>query len=47
VGERTFSVKSHETFAPEYWGEMVKEAAHPFAIIKSPEMLPKSFPAVN
>jgi branched-chain amino acid transport system substrate-binding protein len=47
VGERSFSVKSHETFAPEYWGEMVKEAAYPFAIIKSPEMLPKSFPAVN
>jgi branched-chain amino acid transport system substrate-binding protein len=47
VGERAFSVKSHETFAPEYWGEMVKEAAHPFAIIKSPEMLPKSFPAMN
>jgi len=47
VGERTFSVKSHETFAPEYWGEMVKEAAYPFAIIKNPEMLPKSFPATN
>jgi hypothetical protein len=47
VGERAFNVKSHETFAPEYWGEMVKEAAHPFAIIKSPEMLPKSFPAMN
>jgi branched-chain amino acid transport system substrate-binding protein len=24
VGKRTFSVKSHETFAPEYYGEMVK-----------------------
>ncbi len=47
VGERTFSVKSHETFAPEYWGQMVKEAAYPFAIIKNPEMLPKSFPATN
>jgi branched-chain amino acid transport system substrate-binding protein len=44
VGERTFSVKSHETFAPEYWGEMTKEAAYPFAIIKSPDLLPKSFP---
>jgi branched-chain amino acid transport system substrate-binding protein len=44
VGERSFSVKSHETFAPEYWGEMVKEAAYPFAVIKSPEVLPKSFP---
>jgi branched-chain amino acid transport system substrate-binding protein len=44
VGERTFSVKSHETFAPEYYGEMVKEAAYPFAVIKNPEMLPTSFP---
>ena len=43
VGERTFSVKSHETYAPEYWGEMVKEAAYPFAVIKNPELLPKSF----
>src|SRR6516225_9507004 len=47
VGDRTFSVKSHETFAPEYWGEMVKDAAYPFAVIKSPEMLPTSFPAMN
>jgi branched-chain amino acid transport system substrate-binding protein len=47
VGERSFSVKSHETFAPEYWGKMVKEAAYPFAIISNPEVLPKSFPATN
>ena len=44
VGERTFSVKSHETFAPEYWGEMIKEAAYPFAVIKNPELLPASYP---
>jgi branched-chain amino acid transport system substrate-binding protein len=44
VGVRTFSVKSHETFAPEYYGEMVKETAYPFAIIKDPDVLPKSFP---
>jgi len=43
VGKRTLSAKSHETFAPEYWGEMVKDAAYPFAIIKNPEMLPTSF----
>jgi branched-chain amino acid transport system substrate-binding protein len=43
VGKRTFSVKSHETFAPEYWGVMVKEAAYPFAIMKNPELLPTSF----
>jgi branched-chain amino acid transport system substrate-binding protein len=47
VGKRTFSVKSHETFAPEYWGVMVKEAAYPFAVMKNPELLPKSFPATN
>jgi branched-chain amino acid transport system substrate-binding protein len=40
VGKRTFSVKSHETFAPEYWGVMVKEAAYPFAVMKNPELLP-------
>jgi branched-chain amino acid transport system substrate-binding protein len=44
VGERTFSVKSHETFAPEYWGVMAKDPRYPFAIIKNPEMLPASFP---
>jgi branched-chain amino acid transport system substrate-binding protein len=43
VGKRTFSVKSHETFSPEYWGVMVKEADYPFAIIKDPELLPTSF----
>ncbi len=44
VGERRFSVKSHETFAPEYWGTMIKEAAYPFAIIQDPELLPTSYP---
>jgi branched-chain amino acid transport system substrate-binding protein len=43
VGQRTFSAKSHETFAPEYWGVMTKEAAYPFAVINNPEMLPTSF----
>jgi len=40
VGKRTFSRKSHETFAPEYWGVMVKEAAYPFAVMQNPELLP-------
>ncbi|HEX3537574.1 MAG TPA: ABC transporter substrate-binding protein [Stellaceae bacterium] len=44
VGKRTFSEKSHETFAPEYWGVMTKEANYPFAVIKDPELLPASFP---
>jgi branched-chain amino acid transport system substrate-binding protein len=45
VGKRTFSVKSHETFAPEYWGTMVKDPNYPFAIIKDPQPLPVNFPA--
>jgi branched-chain amino acid transport system substrate-binding protein len=44
VGQRSFSVKSHETFAGEYWGMMVKDPNHPFAIIKDPELLPSTFP---
>lgn len=44
VGERTFSVRSHETFAPEYYGEMVKGTSYPFAVIKNPELLAASFP---
>jgi branched-chain amino acid transport system substrate-binding protein len=40
VGKRTFSAKSHETFAPEYWGVMVKDASYPFAVMKNPELLP-------
>jgi branched-chain amino acid transport system substrate-binding protein len=44
VGKRSFSVQSHETFAPEYWGMMVKDASYPFAIIKDPQALPTSFP---
>ncbi|MGH7065251.1 MAG: ABC transporter substrate-binding protein [Stellaceae bacterium] len=47
VGKRTFSAKSHETFAPEYWGVMVKDAAYPFAVMKNPELLPTSFPVTN
>jgi branched-chain amino acid transport system substrate-binding protein len=42
VGKRTFSVKSHETFAPEYWGVMIKETAYPFAVMQNPELLPPS-----
>ena len=47
VGKRTFSVKSHETFPPEFYGVMVKEAAYPFAVVKDPELLPKSFTETN
>jgi branched-chain amino acid transport system substrate-binding protein len=47
VGKRTFSVKSHETFSPEFWGVMVKEAAYPFAVMSNPALLPKAFPVTN
>lgn len=43
VGTRTFSAKSHETFAPEYWGVMTKDPKFPFAVMKDPELLPASF----
>ena len=44
VGKRTLSARSHETFAPEYYGEMTKDPAYPFAVMKNPEMLPASYP---
>ena len=47
VGKRTFSIKSHETFSPEFWGAMTKEAAYPFAVVKNPQLLPAAFPATN
>jgi hypothetical protein len=47
IGKRTFNVKSHETFQPEFYGTMVKEAAYPFAVMKDPELLPKSFTETN
>ncbi|HEY3908678.1 MAG TPA: ABC transporter substrate-binding protein [Stellaceae bacterium] len=40
VGKRTINAKTHETDAGEFWGEMVKEAAYPFAVMKNPEFLP-------
>jgi branched-chain amino acid transport system substrate-binding protein len=40
VGKRTFNAKTHETDSGEFWGEMVKEAAYPFAVMKNPEFLP-------
>jgi branched-chain amino acid transport system substrate-binding protein len=44
VGKRSFSVQSHETFAPEYWGVTAKDPSYPFATIKDPQALPTSFP---
>ena len=45
VGKRTYNAKTHETDAPEYWGQMIKEAKYPFAVMKRPELLPP--PATN
>ena len=47
VGKRTINVKAHETFPPEFYGVMVKQAAYPFAVLKDPELLPKSFTPTN
>jgi branched-chain amino acid transport system substrate-binding protein len=47
IGKRTFSLASHETFSPEFWGVMVKQAAYPFAVMKDPVLLPKNFPVTN
>jgi len=35
-GKRTIDPKTHETQSGEFWGEMVKDAAYPFAVMKSP-----------
>ena len=43
VGKRSFSEKSHETFAPEYTGVMVKDPNYPFAVIKDPTPMPADF----
>jgi branched-chain amino acid transport system substrate-binding protein len=36
VGKRTFNPKTQETEAGEYWAEMVKDPAYPFAVMKGP-----------
>jgi branched-chain amino acid transport system substrate-binding protein len=38
VGKRTFNPKTHETESGEFWGEMVKEEAYPFAVMKEPRI---------
>jgi branched-chain amino acid transport system substrate-binding protein len=47
IGKRTFNIKFHETFQPEFYGTMVKEAAYPFAVMKDPELMPQSFTPTN
>jgi branched-chain amino acid transport system substrate-binding protein len=36
VGKRTMDAKTHETMAGEFWGEMIKDPAYPFAVMKAP-----------
>ncbi len=36
VGKRTMDAKMHETMTGEFWGEMVKDPAYPFAVMKTP-----------
>jgi branched-chain amino acid transport system substrate-binding protein len=36
VGKRTFNPNTQETEAGEYWALMIKDATHPFAVMKEP-----------
>jgi branched-chain amino acid transport system substrate-binding protein len=39
VGKRTFNADTHETAMGEFWGQMVKDPAHPFAVMKDPKYI--------
>jgi branched-chain amino acid transport system substrate-binding protein len=39
VGKRTFNPTTHETESGEFWGEMVKDPAYPFAVMKDPKYI--------
>ena len=39
VGRLTFNEKTHETEMGEFWGQMVKDDRHPFAVMKDPKYL--------
>jgi branched-chain amino acid transport system substrate-binding protein len=36
AGKRTFDRATHDADAGEFWGEMVKDPAYPYAVIKNP-----------
>jgi len=36
VGKRTFNPNTQETEAGEYWAQIIKDATHPFAVMKEP-----------
>jgi branched-chain amino acid transport system substrate-binding protein len=44
VGPRTIHAKTHETEMGEFWGQMVKEAAYPFAVMKNPTFINPGMP---
>jgi branched-chain amino acid transport system substrate-binding protein len=37
VGKRTINAATHETGMGEFWGQMVRDGQHPFAVIKDPK----------
>ncbi len=39
VGKRTINAQTHETEMGEFWGQMVKDPAYPFAVMKDPTYL--------
>jgi branched-chain amino acid transport system substrate-binding protein len=39
IGKLTFNEKTHETEMGEFWGQMVKDDRHPFAVMKDPKYL--------
>jgi branched-chain amino acid transport system substrate-binding protein len=39
VGKRRINPTTHETEAGEFWGQMVKDPQHPYAIIKDPKYI--------
>jgi branched-chain amino acid transport system substrate-binding protein len=39
VGKRTINPATHETEMGEFWGQMVMDGQHPFAVIKDPKYL--------
>lgn len=47
VGKRTINPKTHETEMGEFWGQMVKDPAYPFAVMKEPTYMDPKALATN
>lgn len=39
VGRRSFNADTHETAMGEFWGQMIKDPAYPFALMKDPKYI--------